>query len=101
VLFRSAAGASHSLARRADGTAYAWGSNGSGQLCLGSTTTQVSPQVISLSGVVGVYAGSGSHSLLATATGGLYGCGNNWSGQLGHGTYDAGSTSPTAVTAVW
>ena len=53
------------------------------------------------SGVTGVYAGNGSHSVLATATGAIYACGNNWSGQLGHGTYDAGSTSPTAVTAAW
>lgn len=59
-----AAGLSHSLALRSDGTAWAWGSNWVGQLGNGTTTNSPVPvQVSNLTGVTAIAAG-GNHNLV-------------------------------------
>src|SRR5262249_31160635 len=54
------AGVDHTLVVASDGTVWAWGDNGSGQLGDGSTTSRLTPvQVRGLSNVVAVSAGNG------------------------------------------
>ncbi len=81
------AGASHTVLLRRDGTVWAWGANGSGQLGDGTTSSsQLSRQVAGLSGVKAVVA-SGDHSLaLRGVDGSVWAWGANGSGQLGDGT---------------
>lgn len=87
------AGNEHSLFLKADGSVWATGQNGSGQLGLGSTTSQPVPvQVSALSDIVTVSAGY-SHSLFLDGTGTVWGSGNNNEGQLGN-------TSPSSSAPV-
>ena len=52
-----AAGSGHGLAVRSDGTVWAWGFNGAGELGDGTTTSRSTPvQVTGLSGVTQVAA---------------------------------------------
>jgi alpha-tubulin suppressor-like RCC1 family protein len=86
-----AAGASHSLALKSDGTVWAWGDNYlAGQLGDGTQTNRNVPvQVTGLTGVVGVAAhGNTSMALKSNgvSTGTVWAWGSNGSGQLGDGT---------------
>lgn len=90
------AGGNHSLALRADGTVWAWGFNGAGQLGDGTTTLKRMPvQVTGLTGVTAISAGA-SHSLALKADDGktVWVWGLNTDGQLGDGT-----TSPRTRAA--
>jgi hypothetical protein len=79
------AGGSHSLGLRSDGTVWAWGYNGYGQLGNGTTTnTPVPAQVSGLSGVVAIAAGA-NHSLALRSDGTVWAWGNGAYGQLGDG----------------
>src|SRR5665213_1602411 len=81
-----AAGASHSLALKNDGTVWAWGDNGAGELGDGTTTQRNTPlQVSGLTGVVAVAAGH-FHSLAVKSDGTVWAWGDNNSGDLGDGT---------------
>jgi alpha-tubulin suppressor-like RCC1 family protein len=98
-----AAGSSHSLALCADGTLAAWGTNSSGQLGNGSTTSQANvPVAVFTAGVLAgktvtaVSAGQ-AHSLALCADGTLAAWGTNYFGQLGDGT-SASSSLPVAVS---
>jgi alpha-tubulin suppressor-like RCC1 family protein len=63
------AGANHVLAIKSDGTVWAWGLNGNGQLGDGSSTTRTSPvQVNTLTNVIAVSAGQ-THSLALKSDG--------------------------------
>jgi len=88
-----ACGYSHSMVLCDDGHLYSWGWNDRGQLGLGHTTDQSSPQqVIQLPNdldVVG-FACGGFHSLVMFSNGGLYSWGWNEIGQLGLG-YNKGN----------
>ena len=101
-LTQVAAGQYHSLALAADGTAYSWGDNGSGQLGDGTTTNHTSPVAVAqgvlptTARLVQVAAGD-RHSLALAADGTLYAWGENADGQLGDGTYTDRS-APVAVT---
>jgi len=79
-----AMGVNHSLYLKEDGTLWAMGNNGNGQLGDGTTTQQESPESVA-SNVVAVAAG-GDHSLFVKADGTLWAMGFNGNGQLGDGT---------------
>jgi len=75
-----------SLAVKTDGTLWAWGSNGSGQLGDGTTTNRSSPvQVGSLTNWAQVSAGF-DHSLAVKTDGTLWAWGSGSGGLLGDGT---------------
>jgi alpha-tubulin suppressor-like RCC1 family protein len=94
-----AAGASHSLALKTDGTVWAWGLNFSGQLGNGTTTNSSIPvQVSGLSEVTAIAAGS-SHSLAVKSDGTAWAWGYNAWGQLGNGT-TTNSSTPVKVTGL-
>jgi alpha-tubulin suppressor-like RCC1 family protein/subtilisin family serine protease len=76
-------GDSFSLARKNDGTVWAWGYNASGQLGDGSFLNRSLPvKAVNIKGVVAVAAG-GEHSLALTGGGTVWSWGDNTYGQLG------------------
>ena len=81
-------GPDHVLAVKNDGTVWAWGYNGYGQLGDGTTTEQNLPvQVPGLSGVITwARAAAAHHSLAVKGDGTLWAWGYNENGQLGDGT---------------
>ena len=81
---RIAAGLSHSLAIREDGSLWAWGGNDAGQLGDGTTTDRHSPVHI-MDDVVSVTAGH-NYTLAIRQDGSLWAWGRNNQGQLGNGT---------------
>lgn len=94
-----AAGTNHTLARKEDGTVWAWGYNISGQLGDGTTTSRTAPvQVLGLSNVVSIAAG-GSSSLAVKGDGTLWSWGSNNYGQLGNGATTNKST-PVQVSGL-
>jgi len=86
-----AAGASHSLALKSDGTLLAWGYNGYGQLGDGTTTQRyrvrivVDESFIPVTGLAAI-AADGEHSLALMSDGSVRAWGRNDNGQLGNGT---------------
>lgn len=80
------------------GNLYTWGWNGRGQLGIGSTTSQSTPQLVNAFGGVAVSKFSGAHgwntsltleygsSMCLLSTGAVYTWGYNGSGQLGTGS---------------
>jgi phage baseplate assembly protein gpV len=86
VVQRIAAGGEHSLALRSDGTVWAWGYNGYGELGNGTTTDSSVPvEVQGLTNVVAIAAGL-YHSLALRSDGTVWAWGENYYGQLGNGT---------------
>jgi uncharacterized repeat protein (TIGR01451 family) len=80
-----AAGAGYSVAAKRDGTVWAWGWNGGGQLGDGTTTSRTTPvQVARLSGITAVSAHN-AHTLALGSDGVVWAWGNDQSGQLGDG----------------
>lgn len=79
----------HTLALKADGTVWAWGSNWGGQLGDGSTTDRWTPvKVQGLDGVhiTSIAAGFGNNYAVSSAGGQVYGWGYNEYGSVGDGT---------------
>lgn len=78
------AGYIHSLATTSDGSLYAWGYNGSGQLADGTKTNRNSPHEVLVAGKTfsRVVAG-GTQSMGVANDGSVYFWGSNMSGQLG------------------
>ena len=78
-----AAGDAHSLAMKSDGSVWAWGNNGWGQLGNGTTIYYSTPvQASGLSGVIAI-AGGGSHSLALKADDTVWAWGLDVDGELG------------------
>jgi len=98
---RIAAGSSFGLALRSDGTVWAWGSGGAGQLGDGTTTSyRTTPaQVTGLSGVVAVAAGT-DHSLALRSDGTVWAWGGDRYGQLGDGANSSAQPTPVQVTGL-
>jgi len=85
-------GANHTVVLKANGTVFAWGSNASGQLGIGSNDDQFIPtQVVGISDVVAIAAG-GKHTLALTNNGDVFSWGENEDGQLGNGSYVSRNT---------
>jgi alpha-tubulin suppressor-like RCC1 family protein len=94
--FSISAGTNHSLALKADGRVYAWGSGASGRLGDNTVTSKSSPVlVVGQSDFVAISAGS-THSLALKADGRVYAWGFNGDGRLGDGTTDV-KISPVLV----
>jgi RHS repeat-associated protein len=95
-----AAGHFHSLAVKSDGTVYAWGHNGSGELGDGTLTNSTTPLIVKgpdgvtpFTGVAMVSASNGSgigggadYSLALKTDGTVWAWGDNSDGELGDGT---------------
>jgi uncharacterized repeat protein (TIGR01451 family) len=94
----ASAGFSHSLVVKNDGTAWAFGSNASGQLGDGTVTSRSTPVQV-MSGVMRISAGT-SHSLFLKSDGSVWACGNNGSGRLGDGTTTNRSTPVQVMSGV-
>ncbi|HSN57776.1 MAG TPA: hypothetical protein VLT32_24120 [Candidatus Sulfomarinibacteraceae bacterium] len=74
------------LALKADGTVWAWGYNGYGQIGDGTTEDRLTPvQVPGLANVIAIETGQ-DHSLALAADGTVWAWGGNKYGQLGDGT---------------
>jgi len=96
-----------SYALRNDGTVWAWGSGGSGQLGNAAWASSATPlQVATSSGMTGITAlatgGFGSHMLAIDASGYAWGWGANTYGQLGLGAgmYGSSYNVPQKVTGL-
>ena len=83
-----AAGGSHSLFLKSNGSLWAMGDNAYGQLGNGTYNNTNRPVQIMASNVTAIAAGYG-HSLFLKSDGSLWGMGDNLHGQLGDGTYNS------------
>jgi alpha-tubulin suppressor-like RCC1 family protein len=90
------AGADFTLAIRTDGTLWAWGLNGSGQLGDGTTTTSNAPKQIGTVTTWSRVACTSASAAALRSNGTLWTWGSNASGQLGDGTLTQ-RTSPAQV----
>ena len=80
-----AAGTWHSVAARADGSAWTWGNGSKSQLCDGTTVNRAVPAKVTLAaGVRVTQVTAGGHgTVMRTADGALLACGDNQFGPLG------------------
>ena len=86
------AGGAHSMAKKADGTIWAWGKNENGQLGNGATENLPNPvQVTGLTDVAEISAGE-FHSMVRKTDGTVWAWGRNQYGQLGDNTRNSSNT---------
>ncbi|MBD0378572.1 RCC1 domain-containing protein [Paenibacillus sedimenti] len=94
------AGGAHNLALKSDGTVWAWGYNGHGQLGDGTYTHRSTPiQVPGLSSVKNIAAGK-YHSFALKEDGTLWAWGSNNYKQLGVGSISYSISTPTKVSSL-
>jgi alpha-tubulin suppressor-like RCC1 family protein len=92
-----AGGGQHSLALKSDGTVWAWGNNGWGQLGNGKYGGSATPvQVPGLSNVTAIASGD-LHNLALKSDGTVWGWGFDYYGQVGNGTSGGNVLSPAQV----
>jgi hypothetical protein len=101
-----AAGESHTLALKSNGTVWAWGFNAYGQLgngSLSSTPTLQPVQVLDLNDAVAIAAGK-IHSVVLRGNGSVLAWGFNADGRLGNGSLtggpEFGETTPVPVMSL-
>jgi alpha-tubulin suppressor-like RCC1 family protein len=94
-----ATGGAHTCALNSTGNAYCWGTNASGHIGNGTTTSSNAPVAVTMpTGVTFTSIGAGfKHTCALTTTGTVYCWGENSSGNLGNGT-TTDSNIPVAVT---
>src|ERR1700682_4763438 len=96
-LIAVAGGDQHSLALKSDGTVWAWGNNGWGQLGTGKYGRSITPvQVPGLSNVTAIASGD-LHNLALKSDGTVWGWGFDYYGQVGNGTSGGNVLSPAQV----
>jgi alpha-tubulin suppressor-like RCC1 family protein len=96
-----AAGRTHNLALRSDGTVWAWGLNDHGALGDGTTTDRLTPvQARGLTGVITQVAAGEDFSLALRSDGTVWAWGRNDRGQLGRGTTSSGELVPARVAVL-
>jgi len=94
-----AAGGSHTVSLKSDGTVWTWGGNNFGQLGDGTTNSGTVPvRVSGLTSVVAVAAGT-QHTVILKSDGTVWTWGYNFYGQLGDGT-TTNRTIPTPVNGL-
>jgi len=101
-----AGGLGHSLARRPDGTAWAWGQDASGQL--GDNSTGVSTVPVQVKNTPGTgylvnmvtVSGGRDHSLFLTNDGSAWASGSNGQGQLGNTSAADPQRTPIQVSGI-
>ncbi|GAA0434071.1 hypothetical protein Acor_08400 [Acrocarpospora corrugata] len=94
------AGGAFSMAKRSDGSVWAWGSNVAGQLGIGGGPNRFAPvQVPALTGVLKISLG-GRHGLALLGNGHLSSWGDNANGQLGTGNTVPRATPGAVVSLV-
>ena len=81
-----AAGEYHTVALKTDGSLWAWGDNGDGQLGDGTTAGKSVPTPIGSDHNWAQTAAGYYHTLALKTDGSLWAWGDNWYGQLGDGT---------------
>lgn len=87
----------HTIAVKPDGTLWAWGFNGSGQLGIGNTDEKNSPTQIGTATNWQTVSAGGNHSFAIKTDGTLWGWGDNFWGQVGVGTYGTEIYTPTKI----
>ena len=95
---RMAAGSGYTCALSADGTAYCWGENSSGQLGDGTTTFQPLPAKVLTDVKFATISAGSTHTCAIGLNGFTYCWGRNSTGQLGNGATSTNSTVPTPVS---
>lgn len=102
-------GRNHVLALKSDGSVWAWGNNGNGQLGDGTQTFRPTPVRVCdsgaadcnaqpLTGVVAIAAGY-DHSVALKADGSVLAWGRNWDGEVGTGSSTSQVLKPVPVCA--
>jgi alpha-tubulin suppressor-like RCC1 family protein len=94
-----AAGTFYTVGIRSDGTLWAWGYNGFGQLGLGNTVTKSTPQQVGTATDWMVVTAGGYHTLAIKSDGTLWAWGLGTSGQLGLGDTNSYTTPQQVGTA--
>lgn len=90
------AGYTHSIGIKTDGTLWAWGDNGYGQLGDGTTASKNTPTQIGSANNWESISASGGFTVAIKTDGTLWAWGNNTFGQLGDGT-TTNRTTPTRI----
>jgi alpha-tubulin suppressor-like RCC1 family protein len=94
-----AAGSSSTVALKSDGTVWAWGYNGYGQLGDGTSTDRSMPSPIPQLSDLSAIAGGKNHTIALKSDGTVWAWGYNGYGQLGDGTKST-KTTPVKVETI-
>lgn len=96
-----AAGYNFSMAITENGTLYTWGINTYGELGIGSTKDQGTPQKISMSEKVTAISAGWESAMVLTESGKVYVCGYGGYGEMGNGKYTVYNKSFIEVSGVY